>query len=149
MNASRYFDAVSNITGAKRLTGRLASIVGSEEVTALVPASVQPSFTSTLAKAKAHAPHDVRDTAGTAAGAVAGAVIWREHRVLGAIGGASLGRNIPGIFRGADRRDALCNMANTGAAIAGSLIAPSTPIVGFTVGYLIGGAVIYFGGLRK
>ena len=149
MNARSYFDAVSSISGAKRAASRFANVLGGEDVTALVPAKARPTFAEYMSKAKEGAPSDVRDTAGTAIGAAAGAILPRNHRVLGFVGGASLGRNVPALISAGHRRDALCNMGQTGAAVAGSLLLSGAPIAGFALGYLAGGAAIYFGGFRK
>jgi len=109
------------------------------------PSSVAQFVRGVAASAKCELPDDTL----TIAGGALGVLTMPEHRVLGAVGGASLGRNVPALLDPEYRRDALCNMAHTGSGVLGSLIAKAHPGVGFVLGYLLGGAIIHFGGFRK
>jgi hypothetical protein len=71
-----------------------------------------------------------------------------KHPVLGIIGGASLGRNLPALMDDDLRKLAARNMVATGAGVAGSLYMPKHPIIGFLIGSVVGGAAAYFGGLK-
>lgn len=92
---------------------------------------------------------DIPDGIGTVAGAGAGALYFKNHRVLGAIGGASIGRNVPALLNDAERRDALCNMSQTGAGILGARMLPGSPVVGFLLGWIGVGVGLHVTGLRK
>ncbi len=134
----KYLQHLDNLTGASRTLGRLqsAQIVGHD------------NSISTFVRGMSEGPKsDVVDGLGTAIGAAAGAVLWKQHRVLGAVGGASLGRNIPALF-GSMRRHAMVNMSTTGAGVLGSLLFRNSPIVGFGIGWITANAVVYFGKYR-
>lgn len=144
----KYINGIEAIAGAKRSTARLADVLGAD--TTALAVSAEPSSTRDFLRAvKAEAPPDVTDGIGTIAGLGAGIVLFPEHRVLGAIGGASLGRNIPALLKSEERNLAIANMGQTGAAIAGSRLCHNRPVLGFFLGWLAGGAAIYFGGFRK
>ncbi|MDO8681567.1 MAG: hypothetical protein Q7R30_23885 [Acidobacteriota bacterium] len=81
-------------------------------------------------------------------GAAAGAYLWNEHRVLGALGGYSLARNAPALLRPNERRFAMCNMGVTGAGIAGSLVFKNYPTVGFLIGWAGASLAVHIGKLR-
>jgi hypothetical protein len=93
---------------------------------------------------------EMPDNIGTLAGGAIGAIAFPNHRVLGLIGGASLGRNLPMLLsehRGAGVR----HMVITGTAVAGALIGGANrktkvgkvvgSIVGFSAGWLLAGAI--------
>ena len=85
---------------------------------------------------------DITNGIGTVAGIVAGGMYYRKSRVLGTIGGASLGRNLPALLlRPEHRRLAVANMGTTGAAIVGSRLLKKWPVVGFVLGWLGGNAI--------
>jgi hypothetical protein len=131
---------VESATSAKRTLARLADVLGN------VPAPVQPeSFQDYLRRLSLNAPPDVSDGVGTIAGAAAGAYGWKGHRWLGAIGGASLGRNLPALLlKPTERGMAFSNMGVTASAIFGSLSLPGSPKLGFILGWLIGGMATGF-----
>lgn len=54
----------------------------------------------------------------SAAGGVAGALFWKEHRVLGLLGGSTLAGNVPELLMGRDRGNALANLLVAGAGVA-------------------------------
>lgn len=80
------------------------------------------------------------------AGGAVGGLVLPEHRVLGVLGGASLGRNMPALLSPSSRKFAVRNMASTGAGIAGSLIGGKhgRPVVGFIVGWLAAETAFFF-----
>lgn len=94
-----------------------------------------------------HGPDNILSVVGTGVGALA----VPNHRVLGGIGGYTLGRNIPALMSSDNRNSAVCNLATTGGGIFGSLVGGrhGRPVIGFAVGYLVSGAIVYFGGFRK
>lgn len=144
---NRYLTGIDAIVGARREVARVSDVLGASTAIVRKPSTVSEFLT----KVGATAPEDVPDGIGTLGGAVAGLVLVKQHRLLGAIGGASLGRNVPALFRPAERPMAVRNMGITGAAIAGSLLAGTRfgvpgRVGGFLVGWLVGGAVAYLGG---
>ena len=127
-------DKIESATSAKRSLARLADVLGA------VPEPARPSsFEDFLRRISIDARRDVSDGLGTLGGAAAGSLLWREHRFLGLIGGASLGRNLPAMLRPQDRAAAFSNMAVTGTAVFSSLCLPRYPKLGFVLGWLIGG----------
>lgn len=88
---------------------------------------------------------------GGAVAGVVGAFAWKNHPVLGFIGGESLGNNIPALFAAEQRRDALCNMAQTGAGMLGAHLLPSSATsraIGFVVADILAGLLLSASGLR-
>ncbi len=135
------------VVGAKRSIARVTEVLGAED-TAQLATRLPSSTADYLRDVRGMVPAGIRDGAGTLAGAAAGAILVGNHRVLGTIGGASLGRNLPAIFDSATRREALCNMGQTGVGIVGSLLMPNARVAGFLVGWLAGGIGVHFGNLR-
>lgn len=80
------------------------------------------------------------------AGGAIGGIVLPEHRILGVLGGASLGRNVPALLSPTSRKFAVRNMASTGAGIAGSLLGgkQGRPVVGFIVGWLAAETAFFF-----
>lgn len=80
------------------------------------------------------------------AGGAIGGLVLPEHRVLGVLGGASLGRNMPALLSPTHRQYAVRNMASTGAGIAGSLLGgkQGRPVIGFIVGWLAAETAFFF-----
>lgn len=118
------------------------------------PIEAKKSFTDFLQHVGAvegEATHHRGDSIGSVVGVFAGALAVPGHRILGAVGGYTVGRNALALLSSAHRTSAVCNMATTGGGIVGSLIGEQhgRPIVGFILGYLATGAAIYYGGLRK
>ena len=142
MSAKQYLENISRAAGVPQSAARLSDVLGDAAGTS--------SLSRFLTKAKADAPPDVEDGLGTVVGAAAGAYLGyhRGHPWLGAIGGASLGRNLPALLHPSERKIALVNMGETAAAVGMSLMSPAHPVVGFIVGRLAAGAVVYFGKLR-
>ena len=92
-------------------------------------------------------PPGIKDGILTAVGAAVGAYLWKQHRVLGALGGASLGRNLPAVLTH-DRYNALYNMAVTGVAIMGARTYQKHPVYGFAGGWTVANLATYFAGRR-
>jgi hypothetical protein len=147
---NRYLRGVDAVTGASRSIVRIADVLGSDS-RALSPAPAGPlaSASGFWRELRDSAPAEIRDGVGTLAGAAVGLILeWRTHPYLGAIGGASLGRNVPALLRPEDRRAALRNMGVTGAAVLVSLLVPRHPAAGFAAGWLAASAALYAGGVR-
>ena len=141
---ARSFDEVM---GARRSLARISDVFNKVSPKSLV--GTAPSIGGFFRDVNESRPTDVPDGIGTLAGAAVGIYAYRgTHPVLGAFGGASLARNVPALFDGGLRKIAVGNMIQTGAGIAGSLYMPKNPALGFAVGFVIGGVVKYYGGLR-
>lgn len=140
-----YLVGIDSVVGARRSVARIGEAIGAAETAV----SKSPSSTTTFLRDIGASEYDVRDGVGTVGGAVIGYLIVRKsHPVLGVIGGASLGRNVPALLDPSTRKVALRNLATTGSGVAGSLVFKSHPIIGFVIGSIAGGAAAYFGGLR-
>lgn len=74
------------------------------------------------------------------AGAVAGAVLWKQHRVLGFLAGGSAVGGAISLVRGRVGSAAL-TMVPTAAGVAASLYWPKHPALGFILGHVGGSAV--------
>jgi hypothetical protein len=159
MGFGAYLTGVDSITGVSRNIARLDDVlsqVSKPPVPVMTadgasPSPPVPQPLEGLRKAFSalrSSERDVPDTKLTAVGAVAGAVFWSEHRVLGLVGGASLARNLPALVNGDTRKFAARNMMTTGGGVLGSLALPSRPVLGFAVGTLAGGGAAYYLGLR-
>lgn len=136
-----YLHGIDVVTRAT-LTGKRASVIG----TKLLPPGAQPAVAPSLPTT------EPADGVGTLAGAAAGGILWGDHRVLGIILGASLGRNAPATLRGETRRSALCNLAQTTGGVATSLLVgggDALRAAAFLVGWVGAGAALFYGGLRK
>lgn len=130
-------------------------LTGIDAITSASRIQKRASILSTLEEGAAPAvsPTVPVDGVGTLTGAAVGGILWADHRILGVIGGASVGRNLPAVFRAETRRAALCNMAQTGGAIVGSRLVGGNStfmrVAGFTVGWLAAGAALYYGHVRN
>lgn len=142
----RYLSGVEALMGTRRTIARVGDVVvGAERAIATRPTSVG----AFLRELKESDPPVIPLGVGTLAGGAAGAILWGKHRVLGAIGGMSIGTNGPALLRPELRREALCNLGQTGVAVLGSRLLSGTPVLGFLAGWIAGGAAIYWGGLRR
>ncbi len=152
MSASTYIHGIDAVTGVRRNVARLADVLGADQAPAPASTAMVPVTTKTSAAAffrnVGGTERDVPDNLGTPIGLVAGVILCPSHRVLGGIGGASLGRNVPALFNPDDRKLALRNLATTGAGIAGSRAMPGSPVIGFVLGSIVGGLGSYFAGLK-
>ena len=151
----KYLEGIDAVTGTRRSIARLADVLGEMPTPkpavepALVPAGAATSKSFFRDVGVAASDSEPPDGIGTLVGLAAGAVAVPSHRVLGGIGGASLGRNVPALFRAEQRTAALRNMGVTAAGIAGSLAWKAHPIAGFAVGSVVGGVVAYLAGARR
>lgn len=157
--------AADRVVGVSQPFRRVAAVIGedppvpSASPQALVsPKSRPASLTEFLSQVRAAQEaldfRDVKNGPSTVIGAVAGGLLWRDHRVLGVIGGASLGRNIPALLDERDRKWALCNLSSTGAGVAGSLLWKEHPVWGFMLPFVLvsvfaGNVTAYFARLRR
>lgn len=140
---------LSSIPGVSQQANRLATILGVDKAPpAPAPPSAMASFLSNL---RTEATPDIRDGVGTLAGGVAGLILGMRHKhpVLGAIAGASVGRNGPALLKPYDRRLALLNMGETGGAILGAKMFPRHPVWGFLIGYVATSATVAAAGWRR
>lgn len=70
-----------------------------------------------------------------AVGAAVGAVVWSDHRVLGAVAGHALAVTAPGLLKGGHpRRTAVFRLGVEASAITGALLWPEHPVLGFGAG---------------
>lgn len=121
----------SRTTGLNRALARVDDVLGEAS-----PSKLVPGFLRDMGTARS----DVRDHVGTVAGAAAGYYYARrKHPILGIIGGASLGRNLPAMLNSAERGFALRNLVTTGGGIAGAIVVKKHPVLGFIGGLLAGG----------
>lgn len=164
---SSYLQGIDAITGASRMAARAARVFGSEDSRAsrwsehVRRRSDEVIGTSALVRRRptsmsefldgigATTRRDVPDDTLTLVGAAVGALAVPKHRIMGLLGGMSIGRNAPALLHKEYRRDAICNMAHTGSGILGYLMFPAHRVAGFVLAYLAGGAAIYYGGLRS
>lgn len=158
-----FVNAMDSITGYGRHMKRAQHILGVGDAaptpaaptpSAMVPAaSNKPTdFNGFLREVRQNAPKEAKDSAPAVFGALAGSYFGNRNRVLGAIGGFSLGKNLPDLFDPALRRNALCNMGQTGAGIATALAFRRAPWWGralaFGAGQIASGLALHFAGLR-
>lgn len=150
MDIKSYLNKAKDASGVSRLKGRVQTVLGDDPApqTAMTKA---PGSTASFLRSVGNVPRDVSDDWKTLGGLAAGAVLVKKHRVLGAIGGASLARNIPALLHVEERKYALRNLGTTGLAVVGSLMGGRKPlgrVAGFAAGWLVGGIVTYTIGLR-
>jgi len=158
MSAAHPAKNFDEVLGARRSLARISDVFGKvapKHSTALV--GTAPSMVGFFRGINADRPADVPDHIGTliggAVGAYVGAVTLKSRHpmrdgILGTFAGASLGRNVPALFQDDVRKLALRNIVTTGSAIVVSRYMENSPILGFAVGWVAGGAAAYFGGLR-
>jgi hypothetical protein len=76
------------------------------------------------------------------AASIAGALLWKKHRVLGFLAGGTLGASIYPISKGGDTRtNALLKTAGSAASIGGALMWKNHPILGYLAGGTVFGVV--------
>jgi transcriptional accessory protein Tex/SPT6 len=120
-----------NLNTVKHHSSHLARVLGADAPAALVPSP--PRSEMEAISMRATSVEDVRYLLG---GAVVGALAFKRHRVLGAIGTAMVAANAPALTSDAKREIALYNVAQTGAAVGGSLLWKQHPVLGFIAGTL-------------
>lgn len=138
---NQYLEKFRDASGVDRNVGRLARAVGAED-----------SPWARAFNVRGDAAIDIPDGVGSVAGVAAGTYIGYKnggHWLLGAIGGGSLGRNLPALVMHPEQRSAaMRNLIVTGVAIGGSLVAKNNRALGFVLGYAAASAATYFGGLK-
>jgi hypothetical protein len=148
-----YINGLDRVIGASDAVARMSSVVGADPAPAAPAPAAPPAGALVKSDAMSELPaalqDHVKDGPQTIVGAGLGFLAFPEHRVLGVIGGGSLGRNLPALLKADQRKDALCNMGQTAAAIAGSRMFKGHPVWGFILGTVIGGAAIEFSGVKK
>lgn len=146
---NEYINKADQLAGGSRALARLSHVLGADQPVA------NPSTTREfLRDIGASRPRDVEDGIGTLAGAAVGAFVGNKHKhpVLGLIGGASLGRNVPALFNPGLRRPATRNLLTTGSGLAAAYYTKSHPwylqaaafIGGSIAGSLAGSALDLF-----
>lgn len=149
MDIKGFLNKAKDASGVKQFKGRVSTVLGDAPPQ---QALTKPAgSTGDFLRSVGNVPRDVPDDWKTIGGLAAGAVLVKKHRVLGAIGGASLARNIPALLHAEERKYALRNLGTTGLAVAGSLVAGKKPlrrVGGFVAGWLVGGIVSYAVGIR-
>lgn len=137
-----YFEHVKSAIGAvaspRTELARVANVIGD------AGGSSVSKFMSDL---RDSAPRDVEDGIGSLAGAVVGTYYGYRHKhwLLGAIGGTSLGRNLPALIHPGDRTIALKNLGTTGFALACAMMSHKRRWLGFGLGWAAARTAIYVG----
>ena len=155
----KYLRGIDGVTGVSKTVRRAHHLLGvGEQQQAQQTAAIAPAKKSTVTDflrdiAATRPAVEIKDGGRTVVGGLAGGVIAAKylpgnHYLLGAAGGASLGRNLPALLSKETRKAALGNLLTTGTAITGSLVLKNNRFVGFVLGWLAGGAGAYFGGLE-
>lgn len=140
----RYVDVLGSISHTTRGGTRVAEIVA-----ALTPparrADLAIGDAGASSPALTHSASDEKSTPaleiapGVVSG-IAGAFVWKEHRVLGFLAGHAIGASAVPFIRneGNDRRAALCQLGIEGAGVAGALGWKKHPILGWFAGGIAG-----------
>ncbi len=145
-NPTKSFDEV---VGARRSLARVSDVFGKVSPKSLALVGAAPSMGSFFRGINESRPTDVPDHIGTIIGAAVGGIAMRSsHPVLGVIGGASLGRNLPALMDDDLRKIAIGNMVQTGAAVAASAYAADknslvSQALWFGAGWVGGGLACY------
>ena len=117
-------------------------------VAALAPPPPSEGGTAAMTKSEPTAPSMSQAVVGVAPGAfgaVVGALSYRKHWVLGALGGHALAANAMPLWNGGvARKRALYNLAVEGSGIAGALYMKKHPVLGWIGGILAGSTVTSF-----
>jgi hypothetical protein len=154
-SATKNFDEV---LGGRRSLARISDVFGKispKHSTALV--GTAPSMVGFFRDINESRPADVPDHIGTLIGAAVGGYVGGvslkgthpvRDGILGVIGGASLGRNVPALFQDDVRKLAMRNIVTTGSAVVVSRYMQNSPILGFGIGWVAGGIAAYVGGLK-
>lgn len=139
MSRASAAEILGSISPTARGVGRGASIVA-----ALMPPAKAADGAIVKAERESASSAVLKFVPGLA-GAGVGALVWKKHRVLGALlGHAVVGNVLPIVRGGADRKRAMCQLGVEGAGIAGSLLWDEHPIFGWGAGILAGAAVTAF-----
>lgn len=72
-----------------------------------------------------------------------GAVLWKDHRILGALVGHAAVTGGWEFYKG-DKKKAACQFAVEGAGVAGALLYKKHPALGWASGIVLGAAATYF-----
>lgn len=142
-----YLDGIDSVTGKTRAIARIEDVLGAPSPSTAVAPKNDSSMVSFLRGVRDRAPLDIKENQAMLIGAVIGAVVWRDHRLLGILLGASIGHNVPILGRVGERRGALCNLGVMSAAVLSSLSLSKHPAIGFGLGWTAAGGVAYAAGL--
>ena len=131
-----HLETVLGFQSIKHHGAKIAGVLGVD-----APALTKRTPPTSDADALAQRAVAIEDSRGAAVGAVAGAVFWKKHRILGAIGGAMVGASAPALMNANERETAIYNLGHAGAAVGGSLLWKQHPIWGFLAGTIGAGIV--------
>jgi hypothetical protein len=108
------------------------------------PSALAPAAPAPLAQMADWTQFSARTATASAACALAGVLLFPQHRVLGFFGGGAFGHALPMLFVPEERTTAICALASTGSAVAGSLLWKEHPVMGYIAGQLAGQAALSF-----
>ena len=100
-----------------------------------------PTAVSTAATRKQEVQRAAANLGGSAALGIIGALLWRDHRVLGFLGASALGHSAFSVAS-KDYAGAVGTFGTTAAGIGGSLLWKNHPILGFLVGEVAGNTIM-------
>lgn len=156
--ANKYVNGLEAVTGIGRSAARAYTVLGAALATSPAPSGsstelAPPAGSTTNFLREIGATRDVPDTIGTGAGVLVGGLAgWKlGHPVIGAIVGASIGRNGPALVRPEQRKLALRNLITTGGGVATSLFfggSWGTRALTFVGGAIASGVAAHFAGLK-
>lgn len=141
MGHSSVAEAIYGVSPTARGVGRVSDLVAAmtppAPATGTALAPVAPPHEALSKKLIKFVPHVV--------GAGAGFVLWKKHRILGALAGHALVNSGYEYYKG-DKKTALCELAVEGAGIAGALylFKGRKPVMGWLAGVLAGSVATYF-----
>lgn len=134
------------ILGAHRIAGIVAALTPP----ATTPGAIAPAAAPAAAPGESLTSKAMKFAPG-AAGAAAGAYLWKNHRILGALAGHAIVNSGYDAMKGGDKVKSACQGVVEGAGVLGSLYNKKmpikfarNPIIGYVVGVLAGAAATYF-----
>jgi hypothetical protein len=137
---------------ATAFAGISPTILGVHRAADIVAALTPPAATAGAALAPVSGPSltsKVTQFAPGVGGALAGAYVWKRHRILGLLAGHAVVNSAWDFYRG-DRKRAVCNAIVEGAGVLGALnsrkipVIKGGPITGYVAGVLLGAVATYF-----
>ena len=135
------FDAKQIAKAAAKASPLTPAAVAQSEPSTPSNTTKAPMPARTAALQKQEVQRAAADLGGSAALGIIGALLWRDHRVLGFLGASALGHSAFSVAS-KDYVGALGTIGTTTAGIGGSLLWKNHPILGFLVGEVAGNAVM-------
>jgi hypothetical protein len=143
MEMDQVFGAISNVVPSASILGGVADVAAS-----LAPPPGAGTAKTAMVVSPAEPLTDkLKKYAVPAAGIVGGALLWKKHRVLGAVAGHAVAY---AWAHRDDKKRVMCDLVVEGAGIAGALYhkkipgAKKSPVVGFVMGVAAGLVGTYF-----